>query len=86
MTSYARKYGHIVKDLLLRRVDLTHATLIEMGFGWRLSAVIHYLRKRGWPIETVLDMRKVAHYRLPAGWMPEDTGAVGAAPGKEGAR
>lgn len=71
MSAYARKYCHIVADLLLKRVDLTHETLIGMGCGWRLAAVIHYLRRKGWPIQTDLDMGRVAHYRLPAGWTPE---------------
>jgi len=82
MSAYARKYTPIVKDLLLQRVDLTHATLIEMGHGWRLAAVIHYLRKQGWPIETHGDMRGVAHYWLPRGWKPENLGADAAAPGQ----
>lgn len=45
MSAYARKYSPIVKDLLLQRVDLTTQTMIEKGYGWRLAAVIHYLRK-----------------------------------------
>lgn len=48
MSAYARKYSPIVKDLLLQRVDLTTQTMIEKGYGWRLAAVIHYLRKKGW--------------------------------------
>ena len=70
--SYARKYSHIVKGLLLQRVDLTTQTMIEKGCGWRLAAVIYYLRKKkNWPIETILDMRRVGHYRLSPGWTPE---------------
>lgn len=84
MSAYARKYAHIVKDLLLKRADLTHQTMIEMGYGWRLAAVIHYLRKQGWPVETHQDMRRVAHYWLPRGWKPEDAGAGAAAPSKDG--
>jgi hypothetical protein len=84
MSAYARKYAHVVKDLLLRRQDLTHETLIKMGYGWRLAAVIHYIKKRDkWPIESERDMRGVAHYRLPRGWTP---GADTAAPGKDGAK
>lgn len=71
MSSYARKYSGIVKQYLLDGVDLTHATLIENGHGWRLAAVICYLRKQGWPIETLLDVRRIGHYRLPPGWNPE---------------
>ncbi|WP_082054116.1 hypothetical protein [Methyloterricola oryzae] len=81
MSAYAQKYCHVVADLLLRRIDLTHETLINMGCGWRLAAVIHYLRKKGWPIQTHLDMRRVAHYWFPRGWKPEDAGAAGAARG-----
>ena len=71
--NYATKYAPVVRELLLRRVDLTHKTLIDMGLGWRLSAVIYHLRwKDKWPIITDLDMRRVAHYRLPPGWYPPD--------------
>ena len=69
--SYARKYSPIVKDLLLQRVDLTHQTMIENGYGWRLSAVIFCLRGQGWKIDTILDSRRIGHYRLEAGWSPE---------------
>ncbi|PZN80798.1 MAG: hypothetical protein DM484_09520 [Candidatus Methylumidiphilus alinenensis] len=80
---YSRKYAHIVKNLLLQREDLTHKTLIDMGHGWRLAAVIHYIKKRkNWPIETERDMRNVAHYRLPTGWQPGDAGATAIAHGK----
>lgn len=70
MSFYARKYSHIVKDLLLQRVDLTHKTMIDNGHGWRLAAVIFYLRSQGWKIETTLDSRRIGHYRLEAGWSP----------------
>ncbi len=71
--SYAEKYAPIVRQLLLERKDLTHQTLIDKGFGWRLSAVIYRLRWNDkWPIITDLDMRRVAHYRLPPGWYPPD--------------
>jgi hypothetical protein len=69
--TYAQKYSPIVKELLLKRADLTTQTMIEQGCGWRLAAVIHYLRKQGWPIETLLDMRRVGHYRLKSGWTPD---------------
>lgn len=71
MSTYARKNAHIVKDLLLQRADLTHKTMIDNGHGWRLAAVIFYLRKQGWPIETIIDGRRIGHYRLQAGWSPE---------------
>ena len=87
MNTYARKYAHVVKELLLKRADLTHKTMIDMGHGWRLAAVIHSIKKRdNWPIEAYRDMRNVAHYRLPTGWKPEDLGAGGAAPSKGGAK
>jgi hypothetical protein len=68
MSSYTNKYSSIVKDLLLQRVDLTHKTMIDNNHGWRLAAVIFYLRGKGWPIETVIDSRRIGHYCLPAGW------------------
>lgn len=79
--SYAQKYAPIVRQLLLERKDLTHQTLIDSGLGWRLAAVIYYLRMKGWPIETMLDMRRVAHYRLPPGWTPDQLKTESNAPG-----
>lgn len=36
---------------------------------WRLSSVIHRLRRRGWPILVDRDCNNgLARYRLPAGW------------------
>ena len=79
--SYARKYSPIVKELLLQGIDLITQTMIENGYGWRLAAVIFCLRKQGWPIETILDSRRIGHYRLEAGWSPEmlDSGSPQAA-------
>ena len=73
MSSYARKYSHIVKDL-------------HNGHGWRLAAVIFYLRKQGWKIETILDSRRIGHYRLVAGWTPEmlESGAAATTPSHSG--
>ena len=83
--SAARKYAPAVMALLLQRVDLTTATEIGAGRGWRLAATIHWLRKRhGWPIETHKDMNRVAHYWLPRGWKPENAGVVEATPGNGG--
>ena len=71
MTAHHMKFINIVKMLLLARADLTTATEIDHGRGWRLAATICYLRQRyGWPIETVLDHLRIAHYRLPVGWTP----------------
>lgn len=71
------KFIHLVKEALLKRQDLTHQTEILAGHGWRLAAKIHYLRKKGWPIITDLDIYKIAHYRLPTGWYPEQTTGKG---------
>jgi hypothetical protein len=68
-----------VKRWLLTQRDITHATLIDAGGGWRLSALIYYLRHKAdpqWPIKTVRDHNGVAHYWLPRGWTPK--------PAKEG--
>lgn len=70
MSTYIDKHMPIVKELLLQRVDLTHQTLIDLGHGWRLGAIIHVLRKREWPIDSLIDDRRIAHYRLQAGWDP----------------
>lgn len=64
----------LVKRWLLSRRNLTHQTLIDAGGGWRLGALIYYLRRKAnpqWPIATVRDHNRVAHYWLPKGWTPE---------------
>jgi hypothetical protein len=63
---------NIVKKKLLDHEDLTHKTLIGIGEGWRLACQILYLRKKGWPIETVRDDKRVGHYIVPNGWKPPE--------------
>jgi hypothetical protein len=77
MSAYTNKHTPIVKELLLQRVDLTHQTLIDLGHGWRLSAVIYSLRCQEWPIDTLLDHKRIAHYRLKAGWQPPQAANLG---------
>lgn len=63
-----------IKQRLLSRRDLTHQTLIDADGGWRLSALIYYLRHKArprWSIDTVRDHNGIGHYRLPKGWTPE---------------
>lgn len=45
------------------------------AFGyWRLAALIHRLRRRGWPIEANREHGNgLAHYSLPPGWTPSQT-------------
>lgn len=75
--SAAKKYAPIVAQRLLNREDVSTATEIQAGRGWRLAATIHYLRLKGWPILTQLDMKRIAHYRLPPGWSLADLNAPG---------
>lgn len=38
---------------------------------WRLSSIIHRLRRSGWPIVADRDLNNgLAHYSLPRGWRP----------------
>lgn len=38
---------------------------------WRLSSIIHRLRRRGWPIIADRDRNNgLAHYSLPRNWTP----------------
>lgn len=48
---------------------ITHLDEIGEGRGWRLSAIVHNLRRRyGWPIEVEYKgPERVAHYRLKPG-------------------
>lgn len=75
-----------VKLRLLSRQDFTHQTLIDAGWGWRLGALIYYLRRKAdpqWPIETARDHKGIAHYWLPRGWTPETTAKEGKKNGRQ---
>lgn len=50
---------------LIKGREISHADEIAEAKGWRLSAIIYYLRhKYKWPIATRYDDRRIAHYRL----------------------
>ena len=54
-----------VCNALIDGRTITHRDEIAEVRGWRLAAVIHRLRTRyKWPITTVYDDAKVAHYKL----------------------
>jgi hypothetical protein len=60
-----------VAAALLEGAEVSPAAAIQYGWGLRLSALIHRLRRRGWPIETHRNHNNgMAHYTLPKGWMP----------------
>lgn len=53
---------------LIRGREISHKDEIGEAKGWRLSAIIHNLRKRyHWPIATRYDACRIGHYRLGAG-------------------
>lgn len=56
---------------LLRGESLTAVRAgLEFGY-WRLSSLIHRLRRRGWPIRAERQHNNgLAAYRLPHGWRP----------------
>lgn len=61
-------------DLIARRL-LAGSPVNPVTAGaegvWRLSSIIHRLRRRGWPIESSRDHNNgMASYRLRAGWRP----------------
>lgn len=60
-----------LQRLLLRGETLTPVrAALEFNF-WRLSGLIHRLRRRGWPIESSRQHGNgMASYRLRAGWPP----------------
>lgn len=70
-----------VKRQLLSGVALSHPDLITAcngRGGWRLGAVIHKLRREGWPIEARpmpnpgpdTGLNPPVVYRLQSGWQP----------------
>jgi len=61
-----------VKRALLAGVDVSTVWALGEGFGVRLAARIHTLRKRGWPIITQCGSDRIAHYSLPEGWTIAD--------------
>lgn len=63
-----------VKTALLRREAVNQAEAIRRGWGLCLSAIVHRLRARGWPILTTQDHNNgLARYRLAEGWPPPET-------------
>jgi hypothetical protein len=72
MTNRSRP-SQAIQNALLQGQTVT-AVQAGMEFGyWRLAALIHRLRRRGWPIESHQDNRNgLAHYRLPVGWHPHN--------------
>ncbi|NCC03386.1 MAG: hypothetical protein EOM37_04980 [Proteobacteria bacterium] len=53
---------------LIRGREISHKDEIGEVRGWRLSAIIHNLRKRyHWPISTRYDANRVGYYRLGTG-------------------
>lgn len=68
-----------VKARLLDGEALDHSDLIRACNGcggWRLGAVVHKLRKGGWPVEsrplagTGCEANPAVCYVLPPGWRP----------------
>ncbi|MBK1716666.1 hypothetical protein CKO27_03195 [Thiocystis violacea] len=60
-----------IKAALLARAPVDPVSAFQHGLGVRVAASIHRLRRRdGWPIETFMDERGLAHYALPDGWQP----------------
>lgn len=60
-----------VAAALAARKPVDQVEAIRQGWGLRLSALIHRLRRRGWPILTERDRNNgMARYGLPEGWNP----------------
>lgn len=80
---------------LLNRETLNHASFINDTHSWRLAAVIHDLKEKGWPIESYeapartseSPNRYISFYFLPQKIIEEALrlkGDVKATPGKSG--
>lgn len=70
-----------VRRQLLNGVALSHPDLIKAcngRGGWRLGAVIHQLRREGWPIQSRpmpnpgpdTELNPPVCYSVPVGWRP----------------
>lgn len=78
MTMRHMKFIHIVKSRLLAGEVLDTASEITEGRGWRLAALVHYLRDLGWPIKSYRGKNRAAYYYVPPGWEPSDEPKNGA--------
>lgn len=65
-----------IKAALLDREPVDPVEAVRRGWGLRLAALIHRIRRLdGWPIVTEQGHRNgLARYRLPEGWTPATTG------------
>ncbi len=56
----------LVKARLLSGQRITQAQILQAtsGRAWRLSACIHYLRRKGWGIQTRTNEQRCAEYFL----------------------
>ena len=65
-----RQIDLVSSDLLAGR-PVDAVSVAERHSIWRLSSLIHRLRRRGWPITASQDHGTgLARYALPEGWKP----------------
>lgn len=77
MTEKARHQADVIGAALVRGEVLTSVEASNRYRVWRLSSIIHRLRWRGWPIIAERDHQNgLAHYRVPAGWSPNNNSIV----------
>ena len=71
VTKKNRHQADVIGRALLRGQPVDSVTA-GTGYGiWRLSSLIHRLRRRGWPIITERDAHNgLARYSLPPYWKP----------------
>lgn len=70
MTAPRKQLDVIAADLLAGS-PVDSVSVATRHSIWRLSSLIHRLRRRGWPISASQDHGSgIARYALPKGWTP----------------
>jgi hypothetical protein len=65
----------LIMQALINRQPVNQVTALNNGWGLRLAALIHRIKRRhGWPIETCIDEKGLANYHLPDTFEPSPTG------------